>query len=165
MPKFKTGSKVKISARASPFNDHVGVIDQEPVEGNFRFWYMVKFMSNGYPTIARFAEEQLHEVFEMNPTANQKVSEINVSHDTRSGTIKQLEHDIPMRYHTSMPKFKTGSKVKISARASPFNDHVGVIDQEPVEGNLRFWYMVKFMSNGYPTVARFAEEQIYGINE
>jgi hypothetical protein len=64
-----------------------------------------------------------------------------------------------------VPKFKTGSKVKISARASPFNDHVGVIDQEPVEGNFRFWYMVKFMSNGYPTVARFAEEQIYGINE
>ena len=165
MPKFKIGSKVSVSAHASPYDDHIGVVDQEPIKGNFRYWYMVKFLSNGLPTVARFAEEQLREVDEISLTTNLKMLEINEAYNTRSGTIKQWAYDIPTGYHTAVPKFKTGSKVRVSARASPFNYHIGVIDQEPVEGNSRFWYMVKFLSNGYPTVARFAEEQLHEVDE
>lgn len=63
-PKFKTGSKVIVNSYSSPYKGHIGVVDNEPAKDTFRFWYMVKFESNGLSTIGRFAEEQLGEVGE-----------------------------------------------------------------------------------------------------
>jgi hypothetical protein len=59
---IKTGNKVRVSSRSSPYKDHVGVVDKEPFKDSFRFWYMVKFESNSLATVGRFAEEQLNEV-------------------------------------------------------------------------------------------------------
>ena len=61
-PKFKMGSQVRVNSRSSPYRDHIGVVDKEPVKEMFRFWYVVKFLSNGLPTVGRFAEEQLNEI-------------------------------------------------------------------------------------------------------
>jgi hypothetical protein len=55
--------------------------------------------------------------------------------------------------------------MRVNAHASPFNDHTEVVDQEPVKGNFRFWYMVKILANGVETVIRLAEEQLGGVNE
>jgi hypothetical protein len=61
-PKFKMGSKVIVNSYSSPYKGHIGVIDSEPLKDTFRFWYMVKFESNGMTVVGRFAEEQLGEV-------------------------------------------------------------------------------------------------------
>jgi curved DNA-binding protein CbpA len=102
---------------------------------------------------------------QMNLTYNQKMLEINEAYNTLCDIAKRRQYDIPKGYYAVMPKFKTGCKVRISARASPFNDHIGVVDQEPVKGRLRFWYMVKIMSFGIATIARFAEEQLNEVDQ
>jgi len=163
--KFKIGSKVRVCAHASPFHDHIGVVDQEPIKGGLRFWYMVKIETNGLPSIARFAEEQLFEVDERIPTANQKMPEINETYSTFSDPILRRTYANPREDHAAVPRFKSGSKVRVSAHASPFYEHIGVVDQEPVKDTLRFWYMVKLMSNGLPIVVRFAEEQLTEVGE
>ena len=165
MPRFPAGSKVRVKTLASPFNDHIGVVDQEPVKGNFRFWYMVKIMSNGLASVGRFAEEQLDEVDQNNPVSNEKMLEMNKTYTILNSTIQRTADDVPLGYHSTMPRFKRGSKVRVSARASPFYDHRGVVDQEPVKGNFRFWYMVNIVSNGVVTITRFAEEQLNPVNE
>ena len=160
VPKFKIGSTVRVSAHASPFNDHIGVVDKEPIRGNFRFWYMVKIVVNGLASVPRFAEEQLKGVDEEIPTANEKMPQINDTYSTLSDPFKQRASDILMGYQSAAPKFKRGSKVRVKTHTSPFYDHIGVVDQEPIKDSLRFWYMVKVMSNGLPVVIRFAEEQL-----
>jgi hypothetical protein len=74
--------------------------------------------------------------------------------------MKRMAYDFPMGYHSAVPKLKRGSKVRVKTHTSPFYDHIGVVDQEPIKDSLRFWYMVKVMSNGLPVVVRFAEEQL-----
>jgi curved DNA-binding protein CbpA len=60
VPKFKKSSKVKISVNSpSPYRGQTGVVDKEPVNDVFRFWYMVKIESKGLTTVRRFAEEEL----------------------------------------------------------------------------------------------------------
>jgi curved DNA-binding protein CbpA len=60
VPKFKKDSKVRISVNSpSPYRGQTGVIDKEPVNDAFRFWYMVKVESKGLTTVRRFAEEEL----------------------------------------------------------------------------------------------------------
>jgi curved DNA-binding protein CbpA len=60
VPKFKKDSKIKISINSpSQYRGQTGVVDKEPVNDTFRFWYIVKIESNGLTTIRRFAEEEL----------------------------------------------------------------------------------------------------------
>ena len=60
VPKFHKGSKLRISGSSpSPYRGHIGIVDKEPVNDAFRFWYMVKIESNGLTTVRRFAEEEL----------------------------------------------------------------------------------------------------------
>ena len=60
VPKFKKDSKVKISVNSpSPYRGQIGIVDKEPVNDVFRFWYMVKIESKGLTTVRRFAEEEL----------------------------------------------------------------------------------------------------------
>ena len=94
------------------------------------------------------------------PETYGKMLEINEAYDTLSKPIKRRDYDITIGYQTVLPKFKTGDKLRVRAYTSPFNDHIGVVDQEPVKTAYRFWYIVKILSNGVETVARFAEEQL-----
>jgi len=58
--KFKKGSKVKIGLNSpSPYRGQTGVVDREPVNDAFRFWYMVRIESRGLTTARRYAEEEL----------------------------------------------------------------------------------------------------------
>jgi len=58
--KFKKGSKVKIGVNSpSPYRGQAGVVDREPANDAFRFWYMVRIESRGLTTARRFAEEEL----------------------------------------------------------------------------------------------------------
>jgi DnaJ-class molecular chaperone len=60
VPKSKKGSKVKISVNSpSPYRGQTGVVDKEPVNDAFRFWYMVRIESKGLTSVRRFAEEEL----------------------------------------------------------------------------------------------------------
>jgi hypothetical protein len=68
-----------------------------------------------------------------------------------------------MVYQIAAPKFKMGSKVIVNSNSSPYKGHTGVIEGEPAKDTFRFWYIVKFESNGLTVVGRFAEEQLGGV--
>jgi curved DNA-binding protein CbpA len=93
--------------------------------------------------------------------ANKEMQEINEIYTILSDPITRREYDLPRGYGSKAPKFKKGSKVKISANyPSPYSGHTGVVDKEPVRDTFRFWYMVRIESNGLTTVTRFAEEEL-----
>jgi curved DNA-binding protein CbpA len=96
--------------------------------------------------------------------ANKIMKEINEAYAVLSDPIKRREYDLPRGYGRRVPKFKQGSKVKISVNSvSPYRSHTGVVDKEPVNDAFRFWYMVKIESRGLTTVRRFAEEELEGL--
>ncbi len=65
VPKFKKGSKVTIGFNSnSPYRAHTGIVDTEPVNDAFRFWYTVKFELKDRVRVSRFAEEELEEASE-----------------------------------------------------------------------------------------------------
>jgi hypothetical protein len=64
VPKFKTGSKVRVVSCSSPYRDRIGIVGIEPIKDSFRFWYTVEFESNGLTAVSRFDEEELIEVRE-----------------------------------------------------------------------------------------------------
>ena len=98
---------------------------------------------------------------QMSLEADKKMREINEAYATLSNPTKRKEYDIPLGYHTIAPKFKAGSKVKINSHSSsPYRDHTGIIDKEPVKDAFRFWYMVRFESKTFSTINRFAEEEL-----
>jgi len=93
--------------------------------------------------------------------ANKKMQEINEAYAILSDPIKRREYDLPRGYGVRVPKFKKGSKVKISANSpSPHRGQTGVVDKEPVKDAFRFWYTVGIESKGLTTVGRFAEEEL-----
>ena len=101
-----------------------------------------------------------------NPEANRKMQEINEAYATLSNPSKRKEYDIPLGYHAEAPKFKAGSKVRINSHSSsPYRDHTGIVDQEPVKDAFRFWYMVRFESKNFSTINRFAEEELSKIGD
>ena len=95
------------------------------------------------------------------PEADRKMQEINEAYSTLTDSKKRQSYDIPLGYNAITPKFNTGSRVIINHHStSPYRDHTGVVDQEPVKDAFRFWYMVRFEMNGYSTILRFAEEEL-----
>jgi curved DNA-binding protein CbpA len=101
-----------------------------------------------------------------NPDSTKKMQEINEAYATLSIPSKRKQYDIPLGYNALEPKFKSGSKVKINSHSfSPWRDHTGIVDSEPVKDSFRFWYMVKFESKTFSTINRFAEEELSQIVE
>lgn len=101
-----------------------------------------------------------------NPEATKKMQEINEAYAILSDSSKRKQYDIPLGYNAIAPKFKTGSKVRINSHSfSPYRDHIGIVDQEPVKDAFRFWYMVRFESKNFSTINRFAEEELSKIGE
>lgn len=93
--------------------------------------------------------------------ANKKMQEVNEAYAILSDPIKRREYDLPRGYRSRVPKFKKGSKVKISVNSpSPYRGHTGFVDKEPVKDVFRFWYMVRIESRGLATSRRFAEEEL-----
>ena len=93
--------------------------------------------------------------------AHEKMGEINEAYAVLSDPIKRREYDLPRGYGIRLPKFKKGSKVRISVNSpSPYRGRAGIVDKEPVSDVFRFWYMVKIESKGLMTVRRFAEEEL-----
>ena len=101
-----------------------------------------------------------------NQKANSKMKKINEAYATLSDPIKRREYDIPQGYGTLVPKFKKGSKVRVGSNsASPYRDHTGIVDKEPLKDTFRFWYMVRFESEVFARVTRFAEEELEEVSE
>jgi curved DNA-binding protein CbpA len=95
--------------------------------------------------------------------AHKKMEEINEAYAVLSDPIKRREYDLPRGYGIRVPKFKKGSKVKISINSpSQYRGYTGVVDKEPVNDAFRFWYMVRIESKGLTTARRFAEEELEG---
>jgi len=93
--------------------------------------------------------------------AHRKMLEINEAYAILSDPIKRREYDLPRGYGKRVPKFKQGSKVRISANSpSPYRGCIGVVDKEPIKDIFRFWYMVRIKSKDFTTVSRFAEEEL-----
>jgi curved DNA-binding protein CbpA len=122
-------------------------------------------MEETHEAYRKFAFQSHPDRNQISPSTYEKMLEKNEVHYPLSNTIQPREYDIPRGYDTTVTKFKRGIKMRVNAHASPFNDHTEVVDQEPVKGNFRFWYMVKILANGVETVIRLAEEQLGGVNE
>ena len=95
------------------------------------------------------------------PEANRKMQEINEAYSILTDSKKRQSYDIPVGYNSITPKFNAGRRVTINYHStSPYRDHTGVVNKEPVKDAFRFWYMVRFEMNGYSTILRFAEEEL-----
>jgi curved DNA-binding protein CbpA len=100
----------------------------------------------------------------LSSASNEKMMDINEAYATLSDPKKRKDHDIPLGYNIIAPKFKTGSKVRVNSHSkTPYRDHTGVVDIEPIKDAFRFWYMVRFDLKGFSTTSRFAEEELSEI--
>jgi len=96
--------------------------------------------------------------------AHEEMERINEAYAVLSDPIKRREYDLPRGYGRIAPKFKKGSKVKITADSrSGYRGQIGVVDKEPTKDAFRFWYMARIESRGLTTVRRFAEEELEGL--
>jgi curved DNA-binding protein CbpA len=102
---------------------------------------------------------------QMNPAANKRMEEINEAFAVISDPVKRKEYDIPRGYRTVTSKFKRGMAVKVNPGSNtPYRGRTGVVNEEPAKDTFRFWYMVKFESQGFAQVSRFPEEELSEVD-
>ena len=102
----------------------------------------------------------------MSPESNKIMRELNEAYSTLSNPARRKDYDLPLGYHAIVAKFKAGSKVKINSHSSsPYRDHIGTVDREPVKDTFRFWYMVKFEAKYFSTINKFAEEELSKVDK
>ena len=124
-------------------------------------------------SIAEIKQAYRKLAFQYHPDRNQMsrvndevMKEINEAFIILSDPSKRRKYDIPLGYGAIMPQFQIGNKVKVNPHsATPYGDSIGVIDEEPIKDAFRFWYKVKFESNGLFTEYRFAEEELSEVSE
>jgi hypothetical protein len=86
---------------------------------------------------------------------------INKAYSTVADSKRRQLCDLPLGCITITPIFALGSIVKVNYRSnSPYKDHVGMVDKEPLKDYFRFRYMIRFEMNGYSTIIHFAEEEL-----
>ena len=96
-----------------------------------------------------------------NPETNEIMKNINEAYAILSNPQKRQEYDIHWGYRIVTPRFKMGTKVRINSHSNtPFVDHKGVVDKEPVKDAFRFWYIVNLQFGGISATGRFAEEEL-----
>jgi curved DNA-binding protein CbpA len=96
-----------------------------------------------------------------NEDATSMMQSINEAYAILSNPAKRKEYDLPLGYSVLQPKYKIGSRVKVNSHSNtPFRDHVGLVEKAPMRDNLRYWYLVRFASNGMDIVNRFAEDEL-----
>jgi hypothetical protein len=65
MPNFKKGDKVKVRLdTSSPYRGRIGIVDEEPTQVSYKFWYTLKFESRGFKSSYQFAEQDLETISE-----------------------------------------------------------------------------------------------------
>ena len=95
------------------------------------------------------------------PETNKKMQAINEAYSTLADSKRRQVYDLPLGSNTITPKFAPGSMFKVNYHSnSPYKDHVGMVDKEPLKDYFRFQYMVRFEMNGYSTIILFAEEEL-----
>ena len=63
MQKFNKGDAIKIRLdTTSPYRDRNGIINENPINDSYGFWYMVKFESTGFIRNFRFVEHDLEAI-------------------------------------------------------------------------------------------------------
>jgi DnaJ-class molecular chaperone len=93
--------------------------------------------------------------------ANEKMRDIIEAFTVLSDTTERKNYDILRGNIVALPKFKTGSVVRVNVHSkTAFRDRIGVIDKEPVWQTFRYWYMVRFESKTFSTTSHFAEEEL-----
>lgn len=98
---------------------------------------------------------------QMSSSATKMMQKINQAYTTLSDPVKRHDYDIPLGFCTVKSEFKTGDQVRVNSHSkSPYREHIGVVDEEPVKDAFRFWYTVRFDLQGFSTTGRFAEEEL-----
>lgn len=104
--------------------------------------------------------------FRYHPDRNQaggdeRMARINEAYSILSDPLRRKAYDIPRGYGSRVPLFEKGTRVKVnSSSASLYRGRTGVVDREPIKDTFRFWYMVRFESQGFEAFSRFAEEEL-----
>jgi len=63
MQKFNKGDAIKIRLdTTSPYRGRNGIINENPINDSYGFWYMVKFESTGFIRNIRFKEHDLEAI-------------------------------------------------------------------------------------------------------
>jgi len=63
MQKFNKGDPIKIRLdTTSPFRGRNGIINENPINDSYGFWYIVKFESTGFTRNYRFVEHDLEAI-------------------------------------------------------------------------------------------------------
>jgi len=98
---------------------------------------------------------------QMRGDADERMARINEAYTILSDPLRRKAYDIPRGYGSRVPLFDKGSRVKVnSSSTSLYRGRTGVVDKDPTKDTFRFWYMVRFESQGFEAVSRFAEEEL-----
>lgn len=93
--------------------------------------------------------------------ADERMARINEAYTILSDPLRRKAYDVPRGHGSRVPLFEKGTRVKVnSSSTSLYRGRTGVVDKDPIKDTFRFWYMVRFESQGFEAISRFAEEEL-----